>query len=488
MLRCLTFTILLAVSSASAGPMMPAGDLALRHDIQRLADSGVIRGTVTTWPMAWAPVLEALDAADATELPADIVDALLRVRARANWETRDSELTFTTKVGFSDNPTRIRSFQDTPRGETEISAGAAWIDDWFAADVNLQYVDSEQDDDEFRVDDTYVGVVAGNWSIAGSTQQRWWGPSWDGSIILSNNARPFPAIVIDRVFTDPFETRWLSWIGPWDLSVLFGQLEKEREIPDAQFFGMRFNFRPLPSLEIGLSRTAIWCGDGRPCDASTFADLLIGRDNRGVDGIDESNEPGNQLAGYDIRWTPRFLGRSVSLYVQMIGEDEAGGLPSKYLGQFGVEWSGYLAKRWSARAFAEFSEPVCQFYEDSEVHNCAYNHVIYRTGYRYRGRSIGHGADSDAEIVSAGMILVDAQDTQWRANIRFGKLNAGGRPDVRHSLTPTEQDILSVDVSHARAFSLGTVEIGAGYEEIDDLASGRSDGDARFYVQWRNGF
>ncbi len=488
MRRCLALTILLAVSSASAGPMMPAGDLALRHDIQRLADFGLIRGTTTTWPMAWAPVLEALDAADASELPADIVDALSRVRARANWETHDGELTFTTKVGFSDNPTRIRSFQDTPRGKTEISAGATWIGDWFAADVNLQYVDSEQDDDEFRVDDTYVGVVAGNWSIAASTQQRWWGPSWDGSVILSNNARPFPAIAIDRVFTDPFETRWLSWIGPWDLSLLFGQLEKEREIPDAQFFGMRFNFRPLPSLEIGLSRTAMWCGDGRPCNASTFSNLLIGRDNVGKDGLDQSEEPGNQLAGYDIRWTPRFPGRSVSLYLQMIGEDEAGGLPSRYMGQLGAEWSGYLADRWSVRAFAEYTETVCQFYEDSEVPNCAYNHGTYETGYRYRGRPIGHGADNDAELVSAGLILIDAGDTQWRANLRVGKLNAGGPPDPRNTLTPTEQDILSVDVSHARAFSFGTVEIGAGYREIEDAVSGRSDGEARFYLQWRSGF
>ena len=41
--------LLLFVSPVLAGPDIPAGDLALRHDIQRLADSGVVTGTITTW-------------------------------------------------------------------------------------------------------------------------------------------------------------------------------------------------------------------------------------------------------------------------------------------------------------------------------------------------------------------------------------------------------------------------------------------------------
>lgn len=488
MLRPLILAAALAAPAVFAGPMIPAGDLALRHDIQRLADHGVISGTTMTWPLAWGPILKDINRADATKLAPDIVDALVRVRSRANWETRSHELTFDTKIGFADNATRIRSFQNTPRGDTELSVGANWIDDWFAFDANVQYVDSDQDDDQFRVDDTFVGLIAGNWSIAASTQQRWWGPGWDGSIILSNNARPFPALTVDRVFTDPFDSRWLSWLGPWDLSLMFGQLEKERVIPDAQFFGLRFNFRPLPSLEIGLSRTAMWCGDGRPCNASVFADLFFGRDNVGIDGIDKSNEPGNQLAGYDIRWTPSLLNRSVSFYLQMIGEDEAGGLPSKYLGQLGTEWSGSVAKRWSATVFAEYAETVCQFYEDSEEYDCAYNHSTYKTGYRYRGRAIGHGFDNDAEVVSVGVVMVDAKDTQWRALLRIGTLNQGRWVDIRNTLTPTPQDILSIDVSHSRAFFFGTVEFGGGYEEIDDTVSGLSARDSRFYLQWRSGF
>jgi hypothetical protein len=483
----LALLLALVASTASAGPYIPAGDLALRHDIQVLADAGVIKGPTSTWPLAWGPILDDLASADATNLSLAAGDALARLHARANWETRTNELTFNARVGGSDNATPIRSFQNTPRGKAEVSVGASWVDEWFSVELNMQGVDSDQDDDEFRVDDTLIGVVLGNWSIAASTQQRWWGPGWDGSLILGNNARPIPSLTIDRIFTDAFETKWLSWLGPWDFSVMFGQLEEERAVPDAQFFGMRFNFRPIPSLEIGISRSAQWCGDGRPCDASTFVDLFFGRDNIGDAGVGAENEPGNQMAGLDFRWSPSFIKIPVSAYGQLIGEDEAGGFPSRYLVQLGVEGTGYFNDRWSYRWFAELAGTSCDFIT-TDIFNCAYRQRIYRSGYTFRKRPIGHGADNDARLISAGWVMADAADSQWRALLRFGDLNRGGPPDPVHTITPTPQEIMSLDVSHSRAFSFGVIDIGAGYEDVDDEASGTSQSDGRLYLQWRSSY
>jgi len=485
-MRRLLIMLALAASSATAGPTIPAGDMALRHDIQRLADAGIIKGPTTTWPLAWGPMLEDVNDVDETKLSAGVANALARVRDRAAWETRTHQLTVKSRLAVAEKPTSIRGFQDTPRGDIDASAGISYIGNWFSIDFNVQGVDSDQDSQDLRADDTMIGIVVGNWSVAASTQQRWWGPGWDGSLILGNNARPIPSVTFDRVFTDAFETKWLSWLGPWDLSLMFGILEHDRVVRDAQFWGMRVNFRPIPSLEIGLSRSAQWCGKDRPCDLDTFIDLLLGKDNRGDDDISIENEPGNQLAGVDIRWSP--LSWPVAFYTQFIGEDEAGGFPSRFMGQFGVEWSGLIADRWSTTAFAEFAGTTCQFYESSKRFNCAYNHGNYRTGYRYRDRSIGHGADGDAELISVGTTLVDTEITQWHGVLRVGELNRGGGPDPFHSLTPTPQDILSIDVSHSRAFPFGTIEIGAGYEELDDEASGETFSDGRFYLQWRSSY
>ena len=158
------------------------------------------------------------------------------------------------------------------------------------------------------------------------------------------------------------------------------------------------------------------------------------------------------------------------------------------MGQFGLDWQGYLFERWSTRAFAEFAGTSCQFHESSKLYNCAYNHVIYETGYRYRGRTLGHAADNDAELFSLGLVLVDADDTQWRTLLRTGELNAGGPPDTRHTLSATPQDILSLDMAHSRAFWFGVIDVGVGYESIDDAASGSSSSDSRLYVQWRTSY
>ena len=479
-------TLSLSPAAHAANPLIPAGDVSLRHDIQLLADTGIIRGPVTSWPLAWGPILTDINRMDSNrQLNRAISSAMARVRQRAAWETRVGELQYRAGLAAAENPSRIHSFADTPRESGEITAGVSWIGDRFSVELNGQAVTSPEDGEEFRADGSHLAVAIGNYSIALSTLDRWWGPGWDGSLILSNNARPIPAVTIDRTFTDPFTTKWLSWIGPWDVSVLFGQFESDREVPNAQFFGFRFNFRPIPSLEIGLSRTAQWCGEGRPCDFDTFGKLLIGRDNVGGSGIDRDNEPGNQLAGLDFRWAFSTFELPLAIYGQFIGEDEAGGFPSKYLGQGGIEASGSWRDRWSWRGFGELAITKCRFYQSDADYNCAYNHSIYRTGYRHRGRSVGHGSDNDARILSTGLFLVDEADTQWQLLARFGELNRGGAPDARNTLTPTPQDIASLDLSHSRVFRYGVIDIGAGVERIDDTVSGQSDNDVRAFIQWR---
>jgi hypothetical protein len=480
---------LLVTAVARAGPMLAPGDMALRHDIRLLADHGVIRGPVSGWPLAWGPILADLArTAEEQNLPDNVRDALARVRERGDWETRVDEIHYNAKLGLADKPVRIRSFEATPREKAELSLGLSWTGDYLSAELNGQAVASPADGKAFRYDNSMLGVLLGNYAITVSTLDRWWGPGWDGSLILSNNARPIPSLTLERNFTDAFASKWLHWLGPWDLSVLFGQMEKERYVPDTRFFGLRFDFRPLPSLEIGLSRTAEWCGTGRPCDFGTFVDLLTGNDNRGGNGISLNNEPGNQLAGIDFRWGLSGFGLPLGVYGQFTGEDEAGGFPSRYLALAGIDASGRFAGRWSYRWFGEAAYTKCNFNRPDEGFNCAYNHSIYKTGYRYRGRAVGHGADNDALILSSGLLLVDRDETVWQGLIRYGELNRGGPPDNRNSLTPTRQTLLSVDLLHSRVFRFGQIDVGVGAEQLDDELSSRRERGGRAYLQWRTGY
>jgi len=488
MLRRSLFVLLFAASASFAGPVAAPGDIGLRHDIQVLADYGVISGPVTSWPMSWDALVADLQVAvdSNTIYPNAVERTLQRLILRANREVRRGDTEFNARVSAAAEPTRIRGFSNTPREEGEASAGLSWLGKHLSFDLNATGVIDPNDGQDVRADGSRIAVDMGNTTLAISTMDRWWGPGWDGSLILSNNARPMPAITFGRNRTHAFETKWLSWLGPWDLETMMGQMEKDREIPNTLFFGMRFTFRPLQSLEIGLSRTAQWCGDDRPCDFDTFWDLFRGKDNVGDAGTTPENEPGNQLAGFDVRWSNLWFGRPSAIYGQLIGEDEAGGFPSRYLLQLGIETSGFFRNRWSYRWYAELAGTSCDYVTD-DIFDCAYNHGIYKTGYRYRGRVVGHGAENDSEIVSTGLVLVSERGKQWEALIRVGDLNRGGGPDLRNTLTSTPLEIVSIDLTHRRSIGkYGWLDLGLGYEQIDSVLANEDSSEVRGFITWRS--
>ncbi len=152
-----------------------------------------------------------------------------------------------------------------------------------------------------NIDGSYLATAIGNWALTAGSFGRWWGPGWQSSLILSDNARPVPGFSIQRNKSTPFESVPLSWLGPWQLQAFIGKLESDRTIPDAKLLGLRMSFKPFQWLEVGASRTAQWGGDGRPESLSSLKNLVLGKDNRGDGGVTVSNEPGNQLGGLDAK-------------------------------------------------------------------------------------------------------------------------------------------------------------------------------------------
>ena len=485
-IRLLALFALSLQSVVQAAPLAGPGDIALRHDIQVLADYGVIKGPVTTWPLSWDAIRSDLEAAKANdvELPGNVARTMDRVLARSLAASRRGEHRISGSLAIAEEPIRIRAFADTPREQGEIRATYSWLGENFQVSLSASAVDSPSDGEDFRADGSLIALDFANWTIAASTMDRWWGPGWDGSLILSNNARPVPALTLSRNHTRAFKTKWLSWMGPWDAHLIWGQLESARAVPNARFFGLRVNFKPLQSLEIGLSRTAQWCGDGRPCDFGTLTDLLRGRDNIGDAGTTAANEPGNQMAGFDVRWTSDWFGTPVSLYGQMIGEDEAGGFPSRYLAQFGIDGSGFINDRWSFRWYAEVAGTSCDFVKD-DLFNCAYRHGIYQSGYTYRGRIIGHGLDNDALVYSAGVVVLGEEGNAWHVLARVGDLNREGA-DPQHSTAVVPTGIASIDVQHSRSTRFGQLKLGLGVERLDSPLLGANTSEVRGFLQWHS--
>ncbi len=267
------------------------------------------------------------------------------------------------------------------------------------------------------------------WRVAAGRIARQWGPGWDGSLILGTAARPIPSLAVDAA-SGPFDKDgWWWWLGELDFSAFFGRLEDERDDYDRPFLmGMRLVVRPWPWLELGVSRTSMWGGEGRDNSLRMFVKALLSRDNSCYQpGCSE--QPGNQLGGYDARlsldrWLP-----GVALYGQVIGEDSRPDdvpWPAKNMHQAGAEW-----RNGDALVFAEWTDST------AKVPGVAYNHFIFTDGYRYKGRPLGYWADGDSNLWTAGGLLHDLLGGQALAVLRYGKLNESASnptwPDARLS-------------------------------------------------------
>ena len=481
----LLFGVFLAATlpaTTYAGPWLEPGDIWLKSDVQLLADAGIITSPISSWPLSWGDIAQDLNSAiDTEQLTPTVRAAYERLRERAGDELRVAEVALDTGFRLAEKPQEIRGFLDTPRGEQEVWASAEYTGERLAVRLRGSVVNDDPfDDTEARADGSYAAVAVGNWMIGASLIERWWGPGWNGSLILSSNARPIPALVIERNFSTPFETPWLRWIGPWSTSVIWGELESDRAVPNTRFFGWRVNFKPLRSLEIGLLRTAQWCGEGRQCDLDAFAKVLAGDSNLDTG---DTNDVANQLAGFDARWS-RGTGRfPIAVYGQLIGEDEAGGFPSRFMGQFGVEtWGSFDngAVRW--RAYGEFADATCQFNEASKLFNCAYENFFYPSGYRYRGRAIGYGSDSDSRNLTFGVVVSDISGGDWSATIRRLDVNRAGAPQAAHSISPTPVDVLDVDLQYRRRLEYADITIGLGADRREDALTAATDESLRVFV------
>lgn len=262
----------------------------------------------------------------------------------------------------------------------------------------------------------------GDHEIYASVQRRHWGPGWSGSLILDGAAPAVPALGWRRTGVRTSEDNpYLAWLGPWGGDLFVGRLQGHRQPARPALIGMRLLWMPVDRLELGFSRTMMWGGRGRDESARSLVNSLVGNDNVGFDGITAENEPGNQLAGVDLRWTVDPASRA-SIYLQVVGEDEAGHAPSRnflLLGAdagvpaAGVEGAG-------ARVFLEWVDLLAGRASRDPRPGVTYRHSVYLQGYTQQGVVLGHAAGGDVKLAITGG-RVDAGPWQATFALALGR-------------------------------------------------------------------
>jgi len=474
----------LFVPSAMAEPVAAPGDLRLRHDLQLLADSGLMNIPLTTWPVSWGDVSNAL--ADKSKADnAALLASWQRVHQRVEREF-SKRVKLSSRLATVALPSRFRTFTDTPRSSLEAGTSISKMGSYWAVHLEgTAVIRKPRDNKRWRPDGSYAAVSLGNWIVSAGWQDRWWGPAWEGSLIMSTHARPLPAISISRNASEAFDLPVLRWLGPWQFRMFQAKLEGNRFIPNALLTGMRLSFKPTPSLEIGFSRGIQWGGTGRPHNIATFLRALAGFDNIGQKGVTVANQAGNQLAGYDVRWASPVFDLPYALYTQWIGEDESRGFPISYMAIMGGEiWGTWGDAGASWRLHMEYADTAAHLFGGALVgRNVAYEHSIYRSGYRYYNQSLGHSIEGDALSLSLGGVLIDSAGRTWEMVLRQIRTNRDGiSPGV---LKVAAEHILAVEGRGTIDTRIGQFQLGASLYRSRLNASSNTTYRASAELEWK---
>ena len=390
--KSLYIALFSAISAATFAQGLVLNDANLRTDLNWLNQQGVIQISTSTWPLSGDEIQRALSQAKVANNTQQKVINSVKNALQADNET--------VKVGLhaaTDLKTIPQTFGENQKSQyqaaVEFNAGG---ENW---DAKLR-VNGEKDalidnGHDANVEGSYIaGKLWNQWLIAGQIPT-YWGPGHDGSLIRGDASRPVYGVTVQRANQNAFESKWLSWIGPWQYQAFAGQLDDYKAVPDAKLIGLRLTARPFPALEIGASRAIQWGGDGRPESLSSLWDAITGTKDNGGTG---KEDPSNQIAGFDGRlFLQPLLNVPVSLYGQFIGEDEAGGLPAKYMYLGGADFSS-IYKDMPYQLYAEWADTRT----NGEVRRISYAHTIYKDGYYQHGFPLGHAIGGDGQIYSVG--------------------------------------------------------------------------------------
>jgi hypothetical protein len=414
------WTFLIGSVPALAEPWLEVGDASCRNDLEILAANGVIEGPIETWPIPAGQLASLSDASRIAGQPLYVQLAAKRVLSHLIGDGQPEGLHPEATIRGTDQPDIIRDFNSKARNEVDTRAGLIWDDSHVSAGLRIgEQSRFNGDESKFALDGTYASLLLGNWQLYGGWIDQWYGPGWTSSLILSNNARPFPKIGIMRNGTTPFKNAWLHWAGAWQINTFIGLLDDQRIVSNTAFGSLRISFSPLPRLNIGLTRTTEFCGSGQSCDPINAAFHF--------NNSNSTTNSTNDEAAVDFKYQGVIGKLLVAPYFQIMNDDNGPFVHSYTSYLAGTSFAGPLGQNGAHwRTTVEYTDSVAAlnaFDLGKKIYYAAYNNGQYADGMRYRDRTLGFSLDSDSRLFSFAGLITDTEGRGYRFTYYHADVN-----------------------------------------------------------------
>lgn len=184
----------------------------------------------------------------------------------------------------------------------------------------------------FRLLESYVALNLSGWQLSFGRQSLWWGPAYGTDLMFSDNAEPVTMLrlsrvspwklpgllgVLGQVHSDTFLAQMDGYhfvrLGP--TFELTGSYEHHID-PQPYLWGYKLSVQPTANLQLGISITTVFAGQGRPLTFDTFFHTFSSSGNI------QAVEPGDRRTGFDFSYRIPGLRKWLILYSGGMSEDE----------------------------------------------------------------------------------------------------------------------------------------------------------------------
>ncbi|WP_411360689.1 hypothetical protein [Pseudidiomarina sp. YC-516-91] len=246
---------------AVATPWLDAEELHVRHSLQVLADAGLLRAPVTTFPVLWRPLLTDLEAINPDQLTELQQVAYYKLVALLEYHKRGS-YTGVRVAGVTDTGAQP-SLQRPMEGKASAALTHERIGEVAAARVRVTYRDSSLSlNPRVRTDNlswqgSYAAGMAGDWALSFDQLQTWWSPgsAQDGLHTVST----LPLRAARATYAPDAQSAWrdVSFTAFWGESEEEFLLDPATQLWERETaYGARIGWRAHDRLEMGLHYTA----------------------------------------------------------------------------------------------------------------------------------------------------------------------------------------------------------------------------------------
>jgi hypothetical protein len=270
-----------------------------------------------------------------------------------------------------------------------------------------------------------IGKVNRNWSFSPNT-----------SLILSSNTRPTESIYFHLINDQRSDNNLLSWIGPWSFEAFNSTTSSSGNAKKPMLLGYRIVIEPFQNFKFELVKTSQWGGVGYNKNFPSFLAATLGNTNE-----DDFSDI-NQLAGFGVSYLTNVNKIPLKIFGQIIGEDEAGALPSCLMSLFGSEFNFKNNNLISKLGFEYIDTRI----KKTSHGNCGQNTAYNNSSYEYANYGVVYGAPIDTDSKSLSVWVSKKLSRQLNLTYRLENVTINDYNWPNHRLSTVRKNGLKSDI------------------------------------------